>query len=180
VKTDESAITVEVSESALIKNRLPSPFNPNVLEAIATCFALEVPTEALLVLPSSAPVKRAVAELQELGIDALPLDLTKAQAGVVADRKTTRRGNAAEPTLIVASAANIRGMDLPELSHVFLIANQGLKRDEYLHIAGRVGRFGKSGKMVCVMEESSGMRVETLERIYKRLDVKPTKLEPFD
>jgi superfamily II DNA/RNA helicase len=170
-KTDESAMTVEAS--ALINNRVRSPFDPNVLEAIATCFALEVSTEALLVLPSSAPVKRAVAELQELGIDAQALELTKGPDG-------QRTRTTAEPTMVVATTANIRGMDLPELSHVFLIANQGLKPDDYLHIAGRVGRFGKSGKMVCVLEEAGSLRVERLLRIYKRLGVECRRLELFE
>lgn len=124
----------------------PSPFNPVALEAIAAAFALDVPAFALLVLPSSAPVRRAVHELQSLGVNAQGLDMLDG------------RVRTADPTLLVATLATTRGLDLPSLTHVFVLgipegpAVSGLTVDAYLHVSGRVGRFGRSGRVVSVVE----------------------------
>ena len=56
-------------------------FNPASLEAIAAAFALQVPSVALLVLPSDAPVHRAVFELRCLGINARALDVVQDEHG---------------------------------------------------------------------------------------------------
>ncbi|KAH9982586.1 hypothetical protein BGW80DRAFT_1263950, partial [Lactifluus volemus] len=70
---------------------MPLALNPILMEGIASVFATEVPKVALLVLPASAPVQRAVYDLGVLGINAIALDLI-----------ATRR------------------LDLPDLTHVFI------------------------------------------------------------
>ncbi|KAF8598871.1 P-loop containing nucleoside triphosphate hydrolase protein [Ceratobasidium sp. AG-I] len=51
------------------------------------------------------------------------------------------------PTLLVTTVAAARGLDIPTLSHIYIVG--GLQSEEvYRHIAGRVGRFGMSGKVV--------------------------------
>jgi superfamily II DNA/RNA helicase len=153
------------------------------LETIAASFALDVPVAGLLVLPATAPVKRAVTELRELGVNAKALDLANPQGEPV----TTPE--AAEPSLLVATLSTIRGLDLPELSHVFLMAIPGLKLDEYLHIAGRVGRFGKKGWVVCVLEaagetpfgrHTSHDQAEVMGHIYRKLGILPVKFGDFE
>lgn len=176
-------------------SKTPSPFNLNALEAIATAFALDVPAIALLVLPATAPVQRAVHELRELGVNAHGLDLLDDARG----RAHLLRGNADQPqenpTLLVATLATTRGIDLPGLSHVFILGvPEGRKVDAYLHAAGRVGRFGRGGKVITVLErgaedgaeEVEGKRVNRrdepwhMSRIYKTLDITPSQFEHFD
>lgn len=54
---------------------------------------------------------------------------------------------AANPTLLVTTVAAARGLDIPTLSHIYIVG--GLPSEEvYRHIAGRVGRFGMSGTVV--------------------------------
>ncbi|KAG6879758.1 hypothetical protein C0992_012078 [Termitomyces sp. T32_za158] len=136
----------------------PTPFNPNVIEAIATAFALDVPSVALLVLPSSSPVQRAVYELREMGVNAHGLDLLTGEKG----RSHLLRGDGNgqdNPTLLVSTLATTRGLDLPELTHVFIMGIpdgpkvNGRTIDGYVHLAGRVGRFGRGGKVVTVVEQ---------------------------
>ncbi|KAG6878655.1 hypothetical protein C0993_001178 [Termitomyces sp. T159_Od127] len=136
----------------------PTPFNPNVMEAIATAFALDVPSVALLVLPSSSPVQRAVHELREMGVNAHGLDLLTGEKG----RSHLLRGDGngqENPTLLVSTLATTRGLDLPELTHVFIMGIpdgpkvNGRTIDGYVHLAGRVGRFGRGGKVVTVVEK---------------------------
>ena len=133
----------------------PSPFHPAIMEAVAAAFAVDVPRVALLVLPASAPLQRAVYDLRMLGVNAHGLDLLADDRG----RGHLLRGAGdrveANPTLLVSILASTRGLDLPDLSHVFILGvPEGERRvDEYLHIAGRVGRFGRGGKVIRVLRE---------------------------
>jgi superfamily II DNA/RNA helicase len=141
-----------------------------MMETVAAAFAMDVPSIALLVLPSSAPVKRAVWELRELGVNAHGLDLQDTNKG--RSYLASGGGTSANPTLLVSTLATTRGLDLPALSHVFLYGLPDGARvnsrtvDAYLHIAGRVGRFGRSGKVVTLVEDSSS-EVEAEEGSYE-------------
>ncbi|KAI0080287.1 P-loop containing nucleoside triphosphate hydrolase protein [Panus rudis PR-1116 ss-1] len=168
----------------------PSPFNHYALEAIATAFALEVPRVALLVLPPNAPVKRAVYELRKLGVNAQALDVAeqeRGQAYLLQGNQQTEEN----PTLLVCTLASVRGLDLPDLTHVFRL---GLYDDRststYLHVAGRVGRFGKEGKVITVIEPRTKIKdgkkthnkdePSLIGRLFSQLGITPVKLEYFE
>ena len=51
------------------------------MEAIGVAFALDVPSVALSVLKSDAPVQRAVNDLRRLGVNAQPLDVVNDENG---------------------------------------------------------------------------------------------------
>ena len=91
------------------------------MEAVAAAFAVDVPRVALLVLPASAPLQRAVYDLRMLGVNAHGLDLLANDRG----RAHLLRGAGdrveANPTLLVSTLASTRGLDLPDLSHVFIL-----------------------------------------------------------
>ncbi|KAF8078735.1 P-loop containing nucleoside triphosphate hydrolase protein [Lyophyllum atratum] len=176
----------------------PTPFNPNAMEAVATAFALDVPSVALLVLPSTSPVQRAVYELREMGINAHGLDLLTDETG----RAHLLRGDSSgeeNPTLLVSTLATTRGLDLPELTHVFILGIpdgpkvNGKTVDTYVHLAGRVGRFGRGGKVITVVEkeketvetEDGERRVVVTEgskmlRILKTINEQPVSFSHFD
>jgi hypothetical protein len=162
----------------------PSPFNPNAFEAIATAFALDVPSVGLLVLPSSAPLQRAVYELREMGVNAHGLDLLETDKGR-SHLLSGGRGARENPTLLVSTLATTRGLDLPELSHVFVLGIpegprvNGRTVDGYLHIAGRVGRFGRGGKVITVVEKGDDSSFK-MGRILQTIDVTPVQFEHFD
>ena len=172
----------------------PSPFHPAIMEAVAAAFAVDVPRVALLVLPASAPLQRAVYDLRMLGVNAHGLDLLADDRG----RGHLLRGAGdrveANPTLLVSTLASTRGLDLPDLSHVFILGvPEGERRvDAYLHIAGRVGRFGRGGKVISVLRErheeagKDGKKVVVvvdepgqLVRLLRTIGVEPTKYEHF-
>ncbi|KAF8898856.1 P-loop containing nucleoside triphosphate hydrolase protein [Infundibulicybe gibba] len=166
----------------------PSPFNPNAFEAIATAFALDVPSIAMLVLPSSAPVQRAVHDLRSMGVNAQSLDLLtdeKGRSHLLSGSETVQEN----PTLLVATLATIRGIDLPELTHVFILGVPegpkvtGRSVDAYLHVAGRVGRFGRGGKVITVVEKGDDAErsdVSRMARILKTIEIAPVRFEHFD
>jgi hypothetical protein len=168
-----------------------SPFNSNVLEAIATAFALDVPSVALLIIPSSASVSRAVYDLRCLGVNAHGLDVLCQEKG----RAYLYAGHASDnPTLLVCTPASARGLDLPDLTHVFILGipdgPSGGKRnaDTYLHLAGRVGRFGRAGKVITIVEKDEDSVSERWEskdssrmmNIFKRISVQPISFDVFD
>ncbi|EIN14121.1 P-loop containing nucleoside triphosphate hydrolase protein [Punctularia strigosozonata HHB-11173 SS5] len=170
----------------------PSPFNADVMEVVATAFALDVPRLALLVVPADAPVQRAVYDLRQLGVNAYGLDLSSDSRG----RTHLLRGPSdvadENPTLLVSTLASTRGLDLPELSHVFVLGMPTKQRvDTYLHIAGRVGRFGRGGKVVTLLEEERetvGKKGEAkvvregerMSALLRQLDITPVRFEHFD
>ncbi len=124
------------------------------MEGVASVFATNVPKVALLVLPASAPVQRAVYDLRMLGINAFGLDLVSTDRGqghLIGGSSETMKDN---PTMLVSTTASTRGIDLPDLSHVFIWGV--VDANSYQHASGRVGRFGRGGKVVTVLEEGQG------------------------
>ncbi|OBZ78793.1 DEAD-box ATP-dependent RNA helicase 47, mitochondrial [Grifola frondosa] len=176
----------------VLDSKSPSPFNPNSLEAIAAAFALDVPSVALLVLPSSSPVHRAVYELQMMGINAHGLDVLREEQGRAYLMRRDFNAATSNPTLLVSTLASTRGLDLPVLSHVFIYGVfEDQPVDSYLHIAGRVGRFGRGGKVISVVERVRAFKTDkgklaskndmvTLQRVLKKIGVVATKFEHFN
>ncbi|KAJ3790883.1 P-loop containing nucleoside triphosphate hydrolase protein [Lentinula aff. detonsa] len=161
----------------------PSPLNQDLLEAVAAVFALDVPSVALLVIPPSASVHRAVYDLREMGVDALGMDLLVQDRGrsylLQADK-----AHKANPKLLVCTSSSIRGVDFPSLTHVFILGyealiakdNWTLTLDTYIHLCGRVGRFKKPGKVITVVDDKA---VPWIEKVLHTLDITPVQLNTF-
>lgn len=166
--------------------------NRNALEAVAIAFALDVPSIALLSLSASAPVQRVVQELRQLGVNAHGLDLLAADKGRTHLLHGAANASAENPVLLVSTLATTRGLDLPELTHVFILGNpESRKAGEYLHIAGRVGRFGRGGKVITIVDEREEVETDgilawvkdepkQMMKLLKAVDVVPTQFEHFD
>lgn len=97
------------------------------------------------------------------------------------------------PVMLVSTLATTRGLDLPELTHVFLLGvPEGRRADAYLHVAGRVGRFGRPGKVITVLEEREEERREDgtiswvrddpkrMMMLLEEIGVEPTQFDRFD
>lgn len=162
------------------------------MEAIAAAFAFDVPSVGMLVLPSDAPVHRAVYDLRLLGVNAHPLDVVKEENGRMHLMRRDFESTSENPTLLVSTLASTRGLDLPELSHVFIFGIlDGGAVDSYLHVAGRVGRFGRGGSVISVLADEHEVVTEGGKRsrrdeprmmgaMLKKMGIRPVKLEHFD
>ena len=142
------------------------------MEGVAAIFATAVPKMALLVLPASAAVERAVHDLRALGINAFGLDF---QSTDKRDAYLTRRnpgGTEENPALVVATTASLRGIDLPDLSHVFIWGVVGA--NSYVHASGRVGRYGRKGRVVSVLQDER-RQSDRYVRLLKSMGLIPTK-----
>ncbi|KAH9837045.1 P-loop containing nucleoside triphosphate hydrolase protein [Rhodofomes roseus] len=167
------------------------PFNPHLLEAIAEAFALDVPRLALLVLPASAPVRQIIGELRKLGVNAQGLDVLEEAGGGAYLTQEAPEEVTETPTLFVSTLATTRGLDLPSLTHVFIL---GLPKDRpgdaYMHAGGRVGRFGRSGKVITVIEKQCLIttrkgekrwvdQANIIRKALTQMGIVPTKLSHF-
>ncbi|KAJ8482906.1 hypothetical protein ONZ51_g5037 [Trametes cubensis] len=162
------------------------------LEAVAASFAIDVPSVALLVLPSDASIQRVVKELSTYGVNAHTLDVVKDKSGRAHLMRQDLDTMAEKPTLLVATLASTRGLDLPGLQHVFILGvlDNGAV-DSYLHVAGRVGRFGRGGKVISVVTERHAVKLKNGKEVQrdepkmilsllKKAGVKPTVYDKFD
>ena len=176
----------------------PPPWSPGSIEAVSICFAMDVPRTALLVTPATHPIHRLIEELKGYDVDARPLDMLSPVAGrnhMLNNKGAETTAGNEGPILLVSTLANTRGLDLPDLSHVFVMGVLEGRVDSYTHIAGRTGRFGKAGKIVTVVEkieeeidDGKGGRkkrvVKDEERkikgILREMAIIPRKVEHFD
>ncbi|KAH7928518.1 P-loop containing nucleoside triphosphate hydrolase protein [Leucogyrophana mollusca] len=182
-----------IPESDANKMLLNSPpaFDPGMLDAVAAAFALDVPSIALLVLPATASVRRAISDLRQIGVNAHGLDLMESERGRAHLLSRSVEVIDENPTLLVSTLATTRGIDLPALTHVFLLGiPEERGGDAYLHIAGRVSRFGRSGRVITVVTEREEETIKGKLRVrddpkkmsvlLKKINITPTKYEHFD
>ncbi|QRW20822.1 Helicase conserved C-terminal domain [Rhizoctonia solani] len=142
---------------------------PSILEAVATSVALDVSHRALLVIPNGVSIGPVVEALRELGVEARTLNLKDeiehvsnrleneqevhskpSSATTSSDRSLAEDEGedfVSNPTLLIATTTAVRGIDIPTLSHVYIVG--GLESEEiYRHVAGRAGRFGMPGTVI--------------------------------
>lgn len=84
-------------------------------------------------------------------------------------------------TLLVASDVAARGLDIPEVSHVFNY-DVPTHAEDYVHRIGRTGRAGRLGKAFTIVAKSDMKYVDSIEKMSKEtvewLDGDTTTLAP--
>ena len=78
--------------------------------------------------------------------------------------------------MVVSSEETVRGLDFKDLGHVFLFSVPRCA-EEYLHIAGRVGRLGKDGLVTTVIAEGHELGIQRLHDIYRELGVTGNEID---
>ncbi|MBX3597229.1 MAG: DEAD/DEAH box helicase [Rhizobiaceae bacterium] len=66
--------------------------------------------------------------------------------------------------LLVASDVAARGLDIPEVSHVFNF-DVPIHSEDYVHRIGRTGRAGRSGKAFTIVTKSDTRYVDAIEKL---------------
>jgi ATP-dependent RNA helicase DeaD len=125
---------------------------------------VENPASALIFCNTKVRVQYVAVVLQRFGydVDALSADLTQADRERVLER--VRQGHL---RFLVATDVAARGLDIPELSHVFLYEPPE-DLEGYIHRAGRTGRAGAAGTAISLVTAVERME---LERIAKRYSI---------
>ncbi|KQZ13209.1 RNA helicase [Mesorhizobium sp. Root554] len=66
--------------------------------------------------------------------------------------------------LLVASDVAARGLDIPDVSHVFNY-DVPIHSEDYVHRIGRTGRAGRSGKSFTIATRSDGKYIDAIEKL---------------
>ncbi|MEW6454298.1 MAG: DEAD/DEAH box helicase [Pseudomonadota bacterium] len=109
--------------------------------------------------------KREVATLHRSlvrhGFNAVALHGDMDQSARTAALESFRNGDA---KLLIASDVAARGLDIPDVSHVF---NYDVPHhaDDYVHRIGRTGRAGKSGTAITIVAPADGKSLGAIEKL---------------
>jgi ATP-dependent RNA helicase DeaD len=124
---------------------------------------IENPTSALIFCNTRARVHYVSVVLQRFGYDAdeLSADLSQAEREKVLKR--VRKGSL---RFLVATDVAARGIDIPDLSHVFLYEPPD-DQESYIHRAGRTGRAGASGVAISMVNALEKGELQRIGRAYK-------------
>ncbi len=125
---------------------------------------MENPASALIFCNTKARVHYVSVVLQRFGYNADELSSDLSQK---AREKVMRRIRRGELRFLVATDVAARGIDLPELSHVFLYEPPE-DPEAYIHRAGRTGRAGASGMAISLVNVSER---PGLLRIARQFDI---------
>ena len=125
---------------------------------------LENPTSAIIFSNTKRNVEFTAALLSQFGFDAegLTSDLTQAKR-----EQLMAKIKEGKLRFLVATDVAARGIDIPELSHVFMMEPPE-DPESYVHRAGRTGRAGASGTAITLVDVIQ--RIE-LDRIATRFKI---------
>ena len=124
---------------------------------------VENPASAIIFCNTKATVHFVTAVLQGFGFNAdeLSADLSQSRREDVLSR--LRKGTI---RFLVATDVAARGIDIPELSHVFLYEPPD-DRKSYIHRAGRTGRAGAAGVVISLVDIMEKMELQRIAKYFK-------------
>ena len=130
----------------------------------------ENPASAIIFCNTKANVHYVTSVLRGFGYNADELSADLSQARREHVLKRLRNGDI---RYLVATDVAARGIDIPELSHVFLYEPPD-DRESYIHRAGRTGRAGATGTVISLVDIMEKLEVERIAKHYK-MDILPMK-----
>ena len=172
----------------------------SLIEALAFCFASEGVERGLALIPARWSLLKTRAALEAVGVTVrLASDVT---ALAIGSTQTGTGSLCTTPELFVLQTTSARGIDIPSLSHVFLVGYASvIDAVQYVHSAGRVARIGgdpdtpATGKVVTLLRglphhtplpfdsqrDSAKKVISTSEakmaNVYRRLGVVPKRFD---
>lgn len=127
----------------------------------------------LFVNNHTVSIPKVIQQLKEFNVEARDIQ----------EYQPTMTAAATSPTptpLWVATEFSARGMDIPDVSHVFILGRPASPAS-YLHMAGRTGRLSaggfKPGKVFTLIRDQ-GRSTAAMQNMYKLIDVNIEKYEP--
>lgn len=131
--------------------------------ALTRIIEMENPASAFVFCNTKSNVHYITAVLQRFGYDADELsgDLSQNKREAVLTR--IRKG---ELRFLVTTDVAARGIDIPDLSHVFMYEPPE-DHEVYIHRAGRTGRAGASGEVISLVDVMEKLALERIAKTYK-------------
>ncbi|SCM73371.1 DEAD/DEAH box helicase [Desulfovibrio sp. 86] len=131
--------------------------------ALVRLLETENPASAIIFCNTKANVHYVTGVLQGFGYsaDELSADLSQSRREAVLEK--IRQGKL---QYLVATDVAARGIDIPELSHVFLYEPPE-DHESYIHRAGRTGRAGAAGTVISLVDVMQRMELDRIAKHYK-------------
>ncbi len=132
--------------------------------ALIRLIEIDNPDSAIIFCNTKATVEYLATVLQNFGYDAEPMtaDLSQGKREQILGR--SRDGKL---RLLVATDLAARGIDIPNLSHVYIYEPPD-DHEIYIHRAGRTGRAGAAGDAISLVDT---MEKITLDRIARQYEI---------
>ena len=124
---------------------------------------VENPASAIIFCNTKATVHFVTAVLQGFGFNADELSAALSQSRREDVLSRLRKGTI---RFLVATDVAARGIDIPELSHVFLYEPPD-DRESYIHRAGRTGRAGAAGVVISLVDIMEKMELQRIAKYFK-------------
>ncbi|MBO9607607.1 MAG: DEAD/DEAH box helicase [Paenibacillaceae bacterium] len=134
------------------------------IDTLRKLIRLYDPVSAIIFVSDTEDVGEAAAKLVYGGLD---VEALYGEAGKQDRTNVMNRFRGGRGKLLLATDIAARGLDLPEVTHVFNFDTPH-EADRYVHRAGRTGRMGRSGTVVSIVEERERY---VIERLAKQLGV---------
>jgi superfamily II DNA/RNA helicase len=143
-----------------------------VVDSIKYLIENEKFSSGFIFTSSSISVRKLVANLQSVGLDALRfIDIRNYKEKSQSNLETLEKSL---PKWLVLTEHEARGLDLPNASVVFILGPPS-SAQSYLHMAGRVGRAGRTGTVISLL---GGPVYETKFRsVASILKISPNKIK---
>lgn len=125
---------------------------------------------ALVFIHRLQSVESFVWELRELGINAVALYKMVANQDHEEYKKFLSEFQTGQINVVVGTEETVRGLDFKELDHVYL-TEVAKNIDEYLHLAGRVGRQGRPGTATTLVSTRNPREEIRMKLEYRRLEL---------
>ncbi len=151
---------IHVAEVSHVYYQVPSMGKER---ALAKLIETENPSSALIFTNTKANCNFVAAVLGQFGYnaDALSSDLSQSKR-----EKVLGRIKSGQLKFLVATDVAARGIDIPELSHVFLYEPPE-DRESYIHRSGRTGRAGAAGEVISLVDLMQKMELKRITTHYK-------------
>ena len=159
VEVTRAASTVATTSQALVKcGREPHDKRDTLRRLIRSAEGLK---NAIVFCNRKREVALLHRSLVRHGFSALALHGDMDQPSRTAALEEFRRGAV---TLLVASDVAARGLDIPDVSHVFNF-DVPHHPDDYVHRIGRTGRAGRAGAAITLVAPADGKAVAAIEKL---------------
>ena len=131
--------------------------------ALVRLLETENPASAIIFCNTKSNVHYVAGVLQGFGYNADELSADLSQSRREAVLEQIRQG---KRQYLVATDVAARGIDIPELSHVFLYEPPE-DHESYIHRAGRTGRAGAAGTVISLVDVMQRMELDRIAKHYK-------------
>ena len=125
---------------------------------------------ALVFIHRLYSVDKFVWELRDLGLKAVALYKKVASQDSETFKEFLHQFRSGKIDIVVGTEETVRGLDFKDLDHVYLM-EVAKNVDEYLHLAGRVGRQGRPGTATTLISRQDERAERRMKLEYRRLEL---------